>query len=104
MPITQINNLMQGAKLDNLIGETKPLNLNKEEKKNFEDVIIDTIDKVNFQQVTADNMKEKFIKGEDVSMHEVMLKGQEAQLSMQYLIEVRNKIHDAYQEMNKVQI
>ncbi|MFL8710607.1 flagellar hook-basal body complex protein FliE [Clostridioides sp. GD02377] len=105
MPITQINNLMQGAKLDNLIGETKPLNLNnKEEKKNFEDVIIDTIDKVNFQQVIADNMKEKFIKGEDVSMHEVMLKGQEAQLSMQYLIEVRNKIHDAYQEMNKVQI
>ncbi|MGO0916211.1 flagellar hook-basal body complex protein FliE, partial [Clostridioides difficile] len=38
---------------------------NKEEKKNFEDVIIDTIDKVNFQQVTADDMKEKFIKGED---------------------------------------
>ncbi|HBG8344421.1 TPA: flagellar hook-basal body complex protein FliE [Clostridioides difficile] len=104
MPITQINNLMQGAKLDNLIGETKLLTLNKEEKKNFEDVIIDTIDKVNFQQVTADDMKEKFIKGEDVSMHEVMLIGQEAQLSMQYLIEVRNKIHDAYQEMNKVQI
>ena len=104
MPITQINNLMQGAKLDNLIGETKPLTLNKEEKKNFEDVIIVTIDKVNFQQVTADDMKEKFIKGEDVSMHEVMLIGQEAQLSMQYLIEVRNKIHDAYQEMNKVQI
>ena len=100
MPITQINNLMQGAKLDNLIGEAKPLTLNnKEEKKNFEDVIIDTIDKV-----TADDMKEKFIKGEDVSMHEVMLIGQEAQLSMQYLIEVRNKIHDAYQEMNKVQI
>ena len=104
MPITQINNLMQGAKLDNLIGETKPLTLNKEEKKNFEDVIIVTIDKVNFQQVTADDMKEKFIKGEDVSMREVMLIGQEAQLSMQYLIEVRNKIHDAYQEMNKVQI
>ncbi|MFN1921184.1 flagellar hook-basal body complex protein FliE [Clostridioides difficile] len=54
--------------------------------------------------MTADDMKEKFIKGEDVSMHEVMLIGQEAQLSMQYLIEVRNKIHDAYQEMNKVQI
>ncbi len=33
MPITQINNLMQGAKLDNLIGETKPLTLNKEEKR-----------------------------------------------------------------------
>ncbi|VFC77253.1 flagellar hook-basal body protein FliE [Clostridioides difficile] len=47
MPITQINNLIQGAKLDNLIGEAKPLTLNnKEEKKNFEDVIIDTVDKV----------------------------------------------------------
>lgn len=103
MPITQINNIVQGAQLDNLIGGAKTLN-NKEDKKSFEDVIKDTIDKVNFQQVTADNMKEKFIKGEDVSMHEVMLKGQEAQLSMQFLIEVRNKIHDAYQEMNRVQI
>lgn len=104
MPITQINNIVQGAQLDNLIGGVKTLNDNKEDKKSFEDVIKDTIDKVNFQQVTADNMKEKFIKGEDVSMHEVMLKGQEAQLSMQFLIEVRNKIHDAYQEMNRVQI
>lgn len=33
MPITQINNLMQGAKLDNLIGETKPLTLNNKEEK-----------------------------------------------------------------------
>ncbi len=37
-------------------------------------------------------------------MHEVMLAGQEAQISMQLLIEVRNKIYDAYQEMYKVQI
>ena len=33
MPITQINNLMQGAKLDNLIGEAKPLTLNNKEEK-----------------------------------------------------------------------
>jgi flagellar hook-basal body complex protein FliE len=37
-------------------------------------------------------------------MHDVMLSAQEAQLSMQLMIEVRNKIYEAYQELNRVQL
>ena len=70
----------------------------------FSKVISDAINKVNDAQVTADQKVEDFISGEDVSMHDVMLSMQESQLSMQLLIEVRNKVVEAYQEINRVQL
>lgn len=70
----------------------------------FTDIIGDALNKVNESQVDANNKVESFIKGEDVTMHEVMISMQESQLSMQLLIEMRNKLVEAYQEVNKVQL
>ena len=70
----------------------------------FSKVISDAINKVNDAQITADQKVEGLIKGEDVNMHDVMLSMQESQLSMQLLIEVRNKVVEAYQEINRVQL
>ena len=79
--------------------------VNKEKSKiNFSDVIGDAINKVNESQVNANNKIEGLIKGENVSMHEVMLSVQESQMSMQLMLEVRNKLFDAYQEVSKVQL
>lgn len=70
----------------------------------FSEVISDAINKVNESQINADEKVEALIKGEDVSMHDVMLSMQESQISMQLLIEVRNKIVEAYEEINRVQL
>lgn len=70
----------------------------------FSKVIGDMINKVDDSQVSADNKIQGLIKGENVSMHEVMLSMQESQLSMQLLIEMRNKLVEAYQEINRVQL
>lgn len=79
--------------------------VNKEKSKiNFSDVIGDAIEKVNDSQVNANNKIEGLIKGENVTMHEVMLSVQESQMSMQLMLEVRNKLFDAYQEVNRVQL
>ncbi|EPZ56643.1 flagellar hook-basal body complex FliE family protein [[Clostridium] sordellii ATCC 9714] len=37
-------------------------------------------------------------------MHDVMVSAQEAQMSMQLMIEVRNKVYEAYQDLNRVQL
>lgn len=73
-------------------------------KIKFEDVITNAINKVNESQVNANNMIESLIKGEDVTMHEVMLSMQESQMSMQLMLEVRNKLFEAYQQLNGVQL
>ena len=78
--------------------------VNKESKVTFSDVIKDAVNKVNETQVNANNMIEGLIKGEDVSMHDVMLSVQESQMSMQLMLEVRNKLFEAYQEVNRVQL
>lgn len=84
-------------------------NINEEQsiddsKIKFDDVISQAINKVNGTQVEANNMVEGLIKGEDVSMHDVMLSMQESQISMQLMLEVRNKLFEAYKELSGVQL
>ena len=70
----------------------------------FGDVLKDTINKVNDVQVNANEKIEGLIKGDDITMHDVMLSMQEAQISMQLMLEVRNKLYDAYKELTSVQL
>lgn len=94
-----------GAKPNIFAQEIKNEVVNNEDNKvNFSDVIDKAINKVNESQVNANNAIEGLIKGEDVSMHEVMLSMQESQISMQLMLEVRNKLYEAYQEVNRVQL
>ena len=96
----KINEVVQiGSKLIN--NDNK---VNEQSNSNFSDVFKQAIDNVNQSQVNSDNMVQDFIKGEEVAMHDVMLSVQEAQMSMQLLLEVRNKFVEAYQEINKVQL
>lgn len=97
MQITEIAQI--GSKVinsDNKVAE--------QSNSNFSDIFKHAIDNANGAQVSSDNMVQSLIKGEDVAMHDVMLSVQESQMSMQLLLEVRNKFVEAYQEINKVQI
>ena len=79
-------------------------NLNESDKVNFTDVLNNAVNKVNDSQVKANNDIEALIKGDDITMHEVMLYTQEAQISMQLMLEMRNKLYDAYKELSSVQL
>ena len=79
-------------------------NLNESDKVNFTDVLNNAVNKVNDSQVRANNDIEALIKGDDITMHEVMLSTQEAQISMQLMLEMRNKLYDAYKELSSVQL
>ena len=79
-------------------------NLNESDKVNFTDVLNNAVNKVNDSQVKANNDIEALIKGDVITMHEVMLSTQEAQISMQLMLEMRNKLYDAYKELSSVQL
>ena len=79
-------------------------NLNESDKVNFTDVLNNAVNKVNDSQVKANNDIEALIKGDDITMHEVMLSTQEAQISMQLMLEMRNKLYDASKELSSVQL
>lgn len=70
----------------------------------FNDVFKNALDKVNDKQIAADQITETFIKGGDVEIHEVMLATEEAKMSLQMAVQVRNKIVEAVQELTRMQL
>ncbi|APF26939.1 flagellar hook-basal body complex protein FliE [Clostridium sporogenes] len=74
------------------------------EKVSFGEVLKDKLDGVNEKQVKADNSTQSFIKGEEIDIHNVMLNAEEAKMSMELAVQVRNKLVEAYQELSRMQL
>ncbi len=70
----------------------------------FGDVLKKAIDDTNDKMTTADSTATKFIKGEDVNVDEVMIKNQEASLSLQFLAQTRDKLLEGYNQLSKLQL
>ena len=71
---------------------------------NLSDIFKSTLDSLNEKQVIADNITSEFIAGGDVEIHEVMLATEEAKMSLQLAVQVRNKIVEAVQELTRMQL
>lgn len=70
----------------------------------FADSLTKALDEVNSLQSSADGAIEKMASGNAQDIHQVMVAFEQARLSMQMLVEVRNKIVDAYQEISRMQV
>lgn len=71
---------------------------------NFLDTLNEKLNEVNDKQIEADDITQKFIKGEETDVHKVMVSTQEAKLSLELAVQIRNKLVEAYQEFNRMQI
>jgi len=98
----KINSFVPDSKIfDNI----KTVESKVEGKDNsFSSLLKDKLDEVNDKQISADNAMESFVKGEGTDVHEVMLSAEEAKMSLQLAVQVRNKLVEAYQEINRMQL
>ncbi|HEY3934430.1 MAG TPA: flagellar hook-basal body complex protein FliE [Gemmatimonadales bacterium] len=55
-------------------------------------------------QQQKDNVIGAFLRGEPVELHQVMAAAEEASLSLQLLVETRNKLTDAYRTLMNTQV
>lgn len=78
--------------------------VDSESKSKFSTILKDNIESINKKQVYADTMTEKFILGEDVEIHEVMLAAEEAKMSLQLAVQIRNKVVEAVKELSNMQL
>ena len=63
------------------------------------------VDQVNSTQQAAGELTRTFVSGEtDKNLHEVMISLQKADISFQSMIQVRNKLVTAYQEIMRMQV
>lgn len=71
----------------------------------FAQVLQSSIDKVNQTQQQADRMAEKLAAGDNSqNLHEVMIALQTASVSFQEMVQVRNKLVSAYQDVMNIQV
>ena len=70
----------------------------------FGDLLKQTIDKVDEKQKSANVMVERAISGTEQDLHRVMIAQEEASITFELLMEVRNKLMNAYQQIMQMQI
>ncbi|HPN36883.1 MAG TPA: flagellar hook-basal body complex protein FliE [Melioribacteraceae bacterium] len=70
---------------------------------NFDNLVGEFIESVNKQQFDSTTIATKFVNGEDVELHEVMIAGEKAKTSLDLLVEIRNKTIDMYRELTRLQ-
>ena len=59
---------------------------------------------VNDQALQADGQMSKVVRGESDDLHTAMVAIEEASISFKLMLEVRNKMLEAYQEINRMNI
>jgi len=72
--------------------------------KGFGSVLADAIGRVDQFQKNADSSIGKFLSGEDEEVHKVALATQQASISFDLFLQVRNKVVSAYQEVMRMQM
>ena len=70
----------------------------------FQSVFTDAVKKVELFQQNAQHGLDRFLNGEGDEIHKVAIAAQQADLSFQMFLQVRNKVISAYQEIMRMQL
>lgn len=80
----------------------------KQEVKNsgpsFGQYLKNAMDSVNEAQLKSDEETLKLITGEAEDIHQALIAAEEARIQMELIVQVRNKLLESYQEINRMQI
>ncbi|MBZ4643750.1 MAG: flagellar hook-basal body complex protein FliE [Deferribacteres bacterium] len=84
--------------------DKKPDAAKSEGNVNFADLLKNALKDVNDAQLNADEAVKKVLNGETQDIHETMIALQKADVSLKLMMEVRNKLLEAYQEIMRTQV
>jgi flagellar hook-basal body complex protein FliE len=70
----------------------------------FQNLLGSFVGEVNNQQIAAGDALTGLMSGKNVSLHQAMISMEEANVSFQMMVEVRNRLLDSYQELMRMQV
>ncbi len=98
--IGNIPRLVTGLQ-NQLIEKSQPAEQSGEQGK-FTDVLGDMLNSVNELQQNSAQLQEAMAAGDAVDLHQVMIAVEKAGVSMDLLLEIRNRLVDGYQSLVKM--
>jgi flagellar hook-basal body complex protein FliE len=102
MKMADINPIKPVAGLAEAAAKGPTQILNAEDS--FRNLLTKAIDKVNEYQAKAEGTIQKLSTGNIENLHEVMVALEEANITLQFAVQVRNKVVEAYQEIMRMQV
>lgn len=76
----------------------------KSEGVSFTDYLSNAISDVNKLQLESEQLNEAFAMGKNDNIHQVMIAAEKADIALQFTMQIRNKILDAYQEIMRMPV
>lgn len=70
----------------------------------FGDLLTGMVKDVSAKQAQSAEMSRALMSGQNVPLHRAMIASEEASLSFQLMVEVRNKLLESYQELMRMQV
>jgi len=86
---------------DSINGDKK---VKKGDSNAFADILRNSISKTNELQKEASNAVGALASGEKIDIHNAMIAAEKADVSFRLMMEVRNKIVEAYHEITRMQV
>ena len=116
-PIQEFNNTLQNDRAFQIPSEEensfdKILETKRKPEKNDMDKFMDRVgnafseglNSVNNDALNAERAEEILATGGDISAHEVMIAAEKSNLSLQMAVQIRNRLINAYTEINTMQV
>lgn len=72
--------------------------------KAFTQVLTEGLEALNLQQQELQQASQLFLEGRGPALHEIMLQAEETKLNLEFVVQLRNKVVDAYQEIMRLQV
>jgi flagellar hook-basal body complex protein FliE len=95
IPFTELETLSPGI---------LPLDQTRAAGNSFENTIKNFVGEVAGKQAAAGEAVTGLLSGKNVSLHQAMIGMEEASISFQLMVEVRNKMLESYQELMRMQV
>ena len=100
-----VNELLQGQSWKPIVQQKNDSQgVGSQRSEKFVDTIKEFVTDTNALQVVAADARDRFIKGEPIDLHDVMISAQKAKTSFELLMELRNKGLDLYRETLRMQV
>ena len=82
----------------------EPVGQRSGEQNAFSDILKEAFSKANDLQIEADDLMEKMATGEVESIHQVMVGVTKAEIALQFVLELRNKLTEMYKEIMRMPV
>ncbi|HWC88293.1 MAG TPA: flagellar hook-basal body complex protein FliE [Pirellulales bacterium] len=99
-----MNSPIQGLSSSPLLLPQAPAGAEGATGTSFKDFLLDSLGEVNSMQLDANKAVEALATGGDVSPGEVMTAVQKADLAFRMMMQIRNKLVSAYQDVQNIRV